>query len=177
MAGEIRQARAADADAIADLHALSWRTTYRGTLPDSFLDGDVVVERRAAWARFFSAPRAGAVAFLAVGADRDLDGFIAFERGEEAGYDAVIENLHVAPRARGRGLGKRLMETAAGHLLDRGAGSVCLWVYDDNKAAIGFYRSLGGVADAHGTDPFAGADAPHTRIGWQDLAALRRRCA
>ena len=62
------------------------------------------------------------------------------------------------------------------HLIGNGAGSVCLWVYDRNTAAIDFYLALGGKADAHGTDPFAGAKAPHTRIGWHDLAALRARC-
>lgn len=185
MIGEIRQALASDADAIAELHVLSWRGTYRGILPDSYLDGNIVAERRAAWERFFTAPVPGAMAFLALGlapgsalgAERKPDGFIAFERGHEPGHDAVIENLHVASSARGRGLGRKLMRAAAAHLIGAEADSLCLWVYDDNTAAIDFYRSLGGVIDACGIDPFACADAPHSRIGWHDLPALRDRCA
>ena len=41
--------RAADLDAIAALHAESWRTAYRGVLPDAFLDGPVEDDRKGHW--------------------------------------------------------------------------------------------------------------------------------
>ncbi len=170
---KIRRAGPGDAAAIAELHVANWRDTYRGTLPDSYLDGDIEEERRAAWARFFSHPAEGAVAWVAVGPGRRLDGFIALEKGDEPGYGALIENLHVAAAARGLGIGKRLLARAAADLTERGIASVCLWAYDDNVKALAFYKSIGGTVDAHGTDPFAGADAPHTRVGWHDLSVLR----
>jgi hypothetical protein len=46
---QFRPAAASDAEAIANLHADSWRRTYRGTFSDSFLDGDVVADRLATW--------------------------------------------------------------------------------------------------------------------------------
>ena len=176
MTDEIRLACASDADAIAQLHVVSWRGRYRGILPDAYLDGDVEAERAAAWARFFTEPPPGAAAHVAPGAGQSLDGFIALEAGHERGYDAVIENLHVAPGVQGRGLGKKLLAAGTAHLAAAGGRSACLWVYDANRAAIGFYQALGGIIDARGTDPFAGADAPHSRIGWPDLAVLRDHC-
>ena len=176
MTAEIRLAGASDADAIAQLHVVSWRGSYRGILPDAYLDGDVEAERAATWARFFAEPPPGAAAHVAPGAGQSLHGFIALETGHERGYDAVIENLHVAPDAQGRGLGRKLLAAGAAHLAAAGGTSACLWVYDANKAAIGFYKSLGGVIDAWGFDPFAGADAPHSRIGWPDLSVLRDHC-
>lgn len=176
MRGDIKKAKAADCDAIARLHVLSWRFAYRGILPDSYLDKDAILERRAAWQDFFNSPPQGATVFVSYGTDNSLDGFIALEQGHEEGYDAIIENLHVAPRAQGRGLGKKLLARAVEDLIGRGLHSVCLWVYDDNKLAIDFYQRLGGQADSYGFDSFAGADAPHTRIGWRDLTALGKRC-
>ena len=44
-----REATAADAAAIAGLHAESWRLHYRGAFLDSFLDGNVVEDRMAEW--------------------------------------------------------------------------------------------------------------------------------
>jgi len=173
---EIRQAYAGDAEAIAELHVLSWRGAYRGILPDSFLDLEADAERRAAWQRFFASPPVGGVVFIALDRDRTVHGFVAFEHGEEAGYDAVIENLHVAPESKGKGLGKRLLGAVAAHLIAEGQGSVCLRVYDDNVVAIRFYEKLGGQADGKGIDPFGGVAAPDTRIGWRDLLALRDRC-
>ena len=38
MIGLVRQAEIGDAAAIARVHVASWRTTYRGLLPDEFLD-------------------------------------------------------------------------------------------------------------------------------------------
>jgi hypothetical protein len=38
--GGIRVATAADADAIAALHAESWRSAYRGLIPDDDLGAD-----------------------------------------------------------------------------------------------------------------------------------------
>ncbi len=46
---EYRLATAADADAIAELHARSWRENYRGAYRDEFLDADLVAERRGVW--------------------------------------------------------------------------------------------------------------------------------
>ena len=44
-----RTAIQADAEQIAQLHADSWRRTYRGLLCDEFLEGDVVENRLAVW--------------------------------------------------------------------------------------------------------------------------------
>ena len=45
----LRAAGARDAEAVAALHADSWRRHYRGAYADSFLDGDVVANRCAVW--------------------------------------------------------------------------------------------------------------------------------
>ena len=45
----IRSAGAADADAIAALHAASWRSAYRGILKASTLGPALDGERRAHW--------------------------------------------------------------------------------------------------------------------------------
>ncbi|TQS39512.1 GNAT family N-acetyltransferase [Cryptosporangium phraense] len=54
----LRPATAADAPAIARLHADSWRRHYRGAYADSFLDGDVLADRRAVWESRLAAPAA-----------------------------------------------------------------------------------------------------------------------
>jgi len=44
-----RQAGAEDIEAIATIHADSWRLNYRGAYSDAFLDGAVDDNRRAVW--------------------------------------------------------------------------------------------------------------------------------
>jgi ribosomal protein S18 acetylase RimI-like enzyme len=170
----IRMAGAADAGAIADLHTASWREVYRGILPDRYLDHEIVGERRRYWSEALAAPTGGFVLIACHG--KTPSGFIAVTRDGEPGFDAVIDSLHVAAASRGTGLGRRLMGQAAARLLEDGASSVCLRVFDANTDAIRFYRRLGGRRDGTGIDGFAGANMPDTRYGWRDLAALRYAC-
>jgi ribosomal protein S18 acetylase RimI-like enzyme len=172
---EFRDAGPGDADAIAALHAESWRAHYRGILPDAYLDGEVFQERRAFWQAALGEPKTGdltIVSTLATG----LTGFVSVVREGEPGFGAVIENLHVRPHLCGGGLGRRLLSAAVERLVAAGVTSVCLRVFDANEAAIRFYQRLGGTPDSQGVDDFAGAQAPDTRIVWHDLAELRRAC-
>ncbi|MBI5268002.1 MAG: GNAT family N-acetyltransferase, partial [candidate division Zixibacteria bacterium] len=51
-----RIATPADAPAIAELHAASWRTAYRGVLSDTYLDGNIIDERTAVWHSRLTSP-------------------------------------------------------------------------------------------------------------------------
>jgi hypothetical protein len=172
---EFRDAGPEDSDAIAQLHAESWRAHYRGILPDAYLDGEAFQERQSFWQAALRNPRAGDLTIVSADGS-ELTGFVAVVRGDEPGFGAVIENLHVRPRFCGRGLGRRLLGEAVARLMATGVTSACLWVYDANEAAIRFYERLCGTPDRHGVDDFAGAQAPDTRIVWHDLAALERAC-
>src|SRR5262245_35532418 len=47
---EFRAGTPGDADAVAVLHTESWRSAYAGIMPDSYLDGPLLEERRELWA-------------------------------------------------------------------------------------------------------------------------------
>lgn len=171
----IYEAGKGDADAIAGVHAASWREVYRGILPDKYLDHEVCEERRDFWIAALQEPREGAFVLAAANAD-GVHGFISIAPEGEPGYDAVIESLHIVANRRGDGIGRRLIHAAATRLLSCGATSVCLRVYDANEPAIHFYERLGGQKDGKSVDPFAGASMPDTRFGWRDLTALCDAC-
>ena len=99
-------------------------------------------------------------------------GFIWTADKEEPGYDAVIHAFHMHSQVRGCGYGKQLLKFVVRSLIEDGATSVCLRVFDDNLAAIQFYQHIGGIKDQSGIDDFAGANAPDSRIGWKDIHQL-----
>ncbi|MCP4470917.1 MAG: GNAT family N-acetyltransferase [Gammaproteobacteria bacterium] len=171
----VRDAEPEDTDAIAALHATSWRKFYKGILPESYLAAEIETERYQFWYRKL-ADLPGDELVLTARSGGALTGFIWVTRTGEPGYDAVIQALHVNPGRRGSGIGKRLLAGAVRRLLAVGARSVCLRVFDANKQAIGFYTRLGGIADEKGIDDFVGANAPDTRIGWTDLNSLLSIC-
>jgi hypothetical protein len=59
-----------DADNIALLHAASWQRTYRGMMPDEFLDSAAVSNRLAARRERMRASQAGQFTYLALDAGR-----------------------------------------------------------------------------------------------------------
>lgn len=65
---------------------------------------------------------------------------ILFRRGSRV---ARLYSIAVDPEARGRGLGRRLMEAAVDLARQRGADLLRLEVRVDNPSAIALYRALG----------------------------------
>ena len=57
-----------------------------------------------------------------------------------------LEDLYVRPGQRGSGLGRALLRTLARLCVDRGYTRLEWWVLDWNTPSIGFYESLGAVA-------------------------------
>ena len=94
----------------------------------------------------FSNSAAAEVAFSQLYLDGDIVGMSLFFynfstwRGEPGVY---VQDMVVSERARGLGLGRRLLLETARHASRHGATHLRLSVDQDNAAAIGFYRSLG----------------------------------
>jgi hypothetical protein len=66
---EYRAAKPGDAEAVASLHARSWRENYRGDFLDVFRDGDLPGERLRVWGERLARPAGNQLVQLAV----DLD--------------------------------------------------------------------------------------------------------
>jgi len=144
----VRRATAADARAIADLHADSWRATYRGSFRDDFLDGPVFEERRRAWQERLTAVADFDAVLVLLGEAHDaLQAFVCVVLDADPLWGALVDNLHVSPARKGRGYGRRLLAEAAAWVEQKRPGSrVHLWVHEHNVAARGFYDHLGGTA-------------------------------
>lgn len=54
-----------------------------------------------------------------------------------------VQDLYVAPSARGRGLGRELIQAVRERAAEWGGRYVKLTVYDRNPAALAFYNSIG----------------------------------
>nr|WP_248291435.1 GNAT family N-acetyltransferase [Neoroseomonas marina] len=167
-----REARAADAPAIAALLTECWQDAYAGLLPAALLRHRLPALHREAWAAHFGAPRPGIV-LLAEGSD-GLRGFCAaWLEGDEA----YVDNLHLRPGLRGGGVGRGLLGRAVAALAARGATRAALTIIDGNEGALRFYQRLGGVAGAPYPDLLHGEAVTYRRIAWADAAVLVAACA
>lgn len=169
-----RSAGPADAEHIAALHATSWRETYRGMMPDRFLDGDVLSDRRRVWGDRLSRPRPDRLVRVAED-DSGIVGFVCAFADEDPAWGSCIDNLHVRSDAKRAGIGAALMHEAARWLDERWPDrGVYLWVLEANAAARRFYERLGAshAGTAARRDP-GGGSAPNCRYVWPNARAIR----
>ncbi|GHJ44039.1 N-acetyltransferase [Catellatospora sp. TT07R-123] len=173
-----RTAGPADAEAVARLHADSWRRFYRGAYADTFLDGDVVADRHAVWSARLAAPGRSTTILAEDGPA--LAGFVHVILDHDPRWGSFVDNLHVTVDRHRGGIGTALLARAAAAVLaDAAAPSLYLWVLAQNDAAQAFYRARGGIAA--GSEPVAppggvpgrlhGTPAK-LRLTWTDVTGL-----
>lgn len=105
------------------------------------------------------------------------EAWVAEVHGEVAGYlrltETWLDDLYVAPQHAGQGLGTALLELAK----TRRPDGFCLWVFEMNRPARGFYARRG-LVELERTDGTANEErAPDIRMAWpgaQPLAFYRR---
>lgn len=140
---QFRLAGPADAEAVARLHADSWRRHYRGAYSDAFLDGDVVDDRLAVWTNLLREPDPGRCTIIAD--DGGLVGFASTLFDEDPKWGALLDNLHVAEGHKRRGIASRLLAMTAEAVIARTERTgLYLWVLEQNVDAQAFYETHGG---------------------------------
>jgi RimJ/RimL family protein N-acetyltransferase len=144
----IRPAVAADADAIGSVQVRAWQSTYRGVMPDDYLDGLQATERADGWRRFLVAVPAGEEMFVVADEGRVV-GFalVGPEHGGDTPEVGELYAINLDPDVWRRGLGRVLLRRATDRLVRFGYGEAVLWVVPDNQRARAFYESEGWTDD------------------------------
>lgn len=175
----IRPALPADAAAIARVHVESWRTSYRGIVPDEVLEGLSVERRIQQWAEAITQP-AWRHTLILVAEESPLGdqpgkivGFASSgaERESDPVYRGELYAIYLLESAQRRGVGRALVAASAGHLVDSGLNSMLVWVFRDNPARR-FYERLGGKYIREKLLTIGGVDLVEAAYGWRDLTAL-----
>ncbi len=158
----LRPAEVYEAQLIAQMHSNSWRATYKGMLPDQFIDVELDGNRRDHWLMQLPEIRSGLGEVVIAEVDGQAAGFLCVIRPDQDN-SVLVDNLHAMPGYKGLGIGTLLLEYAHDWAKARSASSLHLFVLEPNTVAAGFYASRGwtkvGAIDDH--------------MGHVDIIALR----
>ncbi len=162
-----------DAASIARVRAESWRATYRGIVPDAYLDAIDVGE----WAqrqRHNMEQQPEELLTLVAETQGLIVGWAAAGRNREApdNYAGELYAIYLLPEYQRRGIGSEMTAATARWLLLQRMNSMILWVLEENYPARGFYEGLGGQLCGARQTQIAGAWLPEVAYGWTDLADL-----
>lgn len=166
----IREARPEDAAGIARVHVDSWRSTYRGIMPDEVLAGLSVSERENNWVGIlrdrtkftYVAESDGAVVGFASGGP---------ERSKVPDYAGELYAVYLLEGRQRRGIGRALVRAFAERMLREGFTSLLVWVLVQNPACR-FYEALGGIEVRRRKQRVRGVMLDEVAYGWRDADTL-----
>ena len=169
---KVRPATIVDAPAIARVHVDSWRTTYKGIVPQHILDELKYEEREQLWRRALSP---GSRSFVYVAEDESGQ-VVGFASGGPAREDAPnhageLYAIYLLQEHQGKGIGRRLFEAVVQELVNRGLNSMAIWVLADNPAC-GFYEAMGGRKVYERQEEVRGVVLDEVGYGWDDIRNL-----
>jgi GNAT superfamily N-acetyltransferase len=168
---------AADAPAIAQVRIDAWRTTYRGLIPDSYLDAMNVGASEVLWRRVLDAAPNRTSVYVAQ-QDGEVVGFASGNMLEspKLDLDAELSAIYLRADRRRTGTGRRLVGTVAAAQRAHGATGLLTWVIAGNRPARAFYESLGAELLVEQPFQWDGIDLLEAGYGWRDLDRLVAAC-
>ncbi len=174
MSAEIwyRLATAEDAPGVARVVVDTWRTTYRGIVPDSKLDRLDYAEAAERWRRRLSEALPGVV-WLAVTASGEIVGYASCGREKEGDpeFTGELHAIYILDAYQRQGIGRRLFSLSAQWLYENGYRTMLLWALADNPFRR-FYEKLGGERVRTRQYQMDGVILEAIGYGWRDLQPL-----
>ena len=169
----IREARPTDVPAIARVHVDSWRTTYRGIVPDEALAGLSYAEREAMWTKIFTDTTVRGFRYVAEDDTGEIVGFAAGgpEPSGDPQYTGQLYAVYLLEASQGQGVGRQLVEAVARDLAHHGFGAMLVWVLAANPARR-FYEALGGHQLRTRVETIGGVELEEVAYGWPDITML-----
>lgn len=169
----VRPASKHDIPAISRVHVESWRTAYRGIIPDAFLDGLSYQKHEERHHRYMSKP--DTLYFVAESAAAEIIGFLmgGRERTGDPQYTGEIYAIYLLHDHRRQGTGSALVAHWAEGLQRTGITSAMVWVLANNTPAIRFYQQTGGKYLREQTIEIGGVSLKEHAYGWDDLSAIK----
>jgi len=168
---EIRKASKEDIIDVSRVYVDSWRTTYRGLIPDEYLDQLSYQDAEKRWEDFLNKENSSFI-YIAINSTGKIIGFASGKSIDDKCYAGELYSLYLFQECRGLGVGKKLITFVAKHFKEKGIDSMMVWVMLKNKSGLGFYKHLGGKEYIRRTSSFGGTIVEDIAYGWKDVSKL-----
>ena len=171
----VREAIDRDISAIARVHVDTWRTTYRGIVPDEVLENLSYEKRENLWLQVLNnAPKDGGFTYVAEDKLGQIVGFAngGVERTGDRAYQGELNAIYILESHQQKGIGRKLVRVVAERLGQMEINSMLVWVLADNPACQ-FYEMLGGRKVHKKEIERGGNKLIEIAYGWANLSNLQ----
>jgi len=152
----------------------TWRSTFRGIVPDDFLDGLSYPDAEARLRRRLESATHGDCMYVAEADDGQIVGLATGgkSRFDLAPFSGEVRALYVLPSHQRQGLGKSLIHELVTNLARDGFSSVVICVLRENTNARRFYETIGGQPAEERLINVGGRDLDEITYLWPDISSL-----
>lgn len=168
----IRQALPSDCESVARVQINSNRTTYRGIMPDAYLDGLCYVEKTVEWKYRLQNQKEQETLYVV---DTDEFGIVGFFLVSEVKTNEISErellSVYILEEHQKKGIGKYIFKEISKKYKDDNVHSIMLWTLKDNPSR-GFYERLGGQLAGTRTIERGRAELMQVAYKWEDIADM-----
>jgi GNAT superfamily N-acetyltransferase len=173
---QLRDAQVSDAEAIARVQIETWRSTYRGLMPDSVIDKFTNADRAGSWRAGLSGDRTQRHDIVAETKSGEVIGFSCggLNRTTEFPFAGEVYAIYVLPTFQRAGVGTHLFHRSLTTLLRDGMLSALVWALEGNRRANDFYKKCGGECLGERWETFDDEKLNHFIYGWRDLSSYLR---
>ena len=162
-----REASVADCEAVAKVHVRSWRESFAGLVPQSFLDKMSIEKRAKAFEKGFSAE---SYKMFVAETPHGIVGFADFgEPRENIGYEAELYAIYLLPEFQRKGIGERLFYLGVENFIRSGKNSMYLFALEVSPYKS-FYEKMGGRIVGRKRIEIEGAPYDEVIYGWDRLS-------
>lgn len=169
----IRPMRIEDSAGIGRVHAATWLTTYRGIVPDEYLDSIQMDAWQTRWTSQLRSPAPDVFGHVAENEEiSEIAGFVhgGASRSPELPYRGELYAIYILKEYQQQGLGRRLTQALVRDLLNADMSDMFLWVLEANHASRRFYEALGGQYVKTNTFEIHGVPINECAYGWSNLS-------
>ena len=160
----VRPAIPLDAAAIAHVHVATWRATYAGIVPQTYLDDLSEADFTGRWTDWLTRPD---ILICVAETDGTIIGFASGGpiRKPKANCDAELYAIYLLSEMQHRGVGQKLVAHVEHQLIQHNHKQILAWVLRDNPATL-FYAHLGGEIVAEDLIEIGGVTLPELAYAW-----------
>lgn len=164
----IRPSLKEDSLGIARVLVDTWRTTFKGMVPQTYLDA----MNYDSFEKFLSSSYGS---YFTVVAD-DGGQVVAFASGgatreKKYPFEGELYSIFVRDEYQGQGVGKNMVVKVAQHLVDAGIKDMVVWVLKDNPSRQ-FYELLNGELYTERDTTIGGRSLKEVSYVWRDFHKL-----
>ncbi|MFL0474479.1 GNAT family N-acetyltransferase [Priestia aryabhattai] len=161
---KIIKATSSHIPSVARLYVDSWRITYKGLVPDAYLNNLSYKQSAEKWSFFLTEPSH----FILLAID-EREEIVGFSAGKPHLSAAEIYALYVCKEVQNQGVGRLLFSHSVKEFTDQHYTSMIIWAMKKNKKAVQFYKKLGGKKSLNRTSQFGETKVEDEAYGWERL--------